>query len=216
MIYFYYGTDIDKARRKSSELIESLRKKKADAGFFKIDTENFNINLIKEYIGGQGLFSAKYIILLDKVCEKKENKELFLDLIKEIAKSDNIFIILENKLDKVTAVKIEKNSEKFIKFDLSEKKEKVEYNAFALADAFARKDKKESWLLYRKAIESGEAVEALHGMLFWKIKTIILNPNSNWKKEELIKSLDELITIYHESRRGNGELETKLESFLLK
>ena len=216
MIYFYHGTDTDKARTKAHELIDSLRKKKPDASFFKLDTEHFDISKLEEYIGGQGLFSNKYIVLLDRLCEDKEVKEAFIEKLKEIKESENIFILLEGKIDKATATKIEKKAEKTAVFDIAEKKEKEVYNAFALADAFGRKDKKNAWVLYRTAIEKGEAPEALHGMLFWKIKTLILSGNAyGWKEEELLKVLDELVTVYHDARRGRHELETGLEALLL-
>ena len=67
-------------------------------------------------------------------------------------------------------------------------------------------------MLYRKAIDKGEAPEALHGMLFWKVKSIILAGDKN---KELLILLDKLITVYHEARRGNGELETGVERFIL-
>ena len=213
MIYFYYGTDIERGVAKAHELIDSLRKKKPDASFFKIDSENFNDAMLEEYIGGQGLFSNKYIVFLDRLCEKKEIKERLIDNLKEIAESENIFIILEGKLDKATATKIEKKSEKMVKFYLAEKEEKESYNAFALADAFGRRNKKEAWVLYRKAIDKGEAPEALHGMLFWKVKTMILNNQGD--NDELLKLADKLVTIYHDSRRGEYELETRLEAFIL-
>lgn len=216
MLYFFYGTDIDKARAKSHDLIDSLRKKKPDASFFIINSENFNKSIIQEYIGGQGLFSNKYIILLDRVCEKKDIKDELIDLIKDISESENIFVILESKLDKATATKIEKKSDKFLKFDSTEKVVKSEFNAFGLADAFASKNRRDAWILYRRSIDGGEAPEALHGMIFWKLKTLLLSGgNSNWKKEDLIISLEKLIDMYHLSRRGEGELETSLEMFIL-
>jgi DNA polymerase III delta subunit len=216
MIYFFHGTDIDKARSKAHDLANSLRKKKPEASYFVLDVDNFDVNTVEEYVGGQGLFSAKYIVFVDRLSEDKEIKEQFLDLIKNIAESENIFIILEGKLDKASSTKIEKKSEKFFKTDLLEKVAKQEYNAFALADAFGKRNKKETWVLYRTAIDNGEAPEALHGMLFWKIKSIFLaGGDYNWKKEELLKIMDELITIYHEVRRGKFELETGLEAFIL-
>ena len=216
MIYFYYGTDTDKARKKSSELIDSLRKKKPDAGFFKMDSEHFDLAKLEEYIGGQGLFSNKYIVFLDRLCGDKEIKEEFLGKLKEISESENIFIILEGKIDKATSTKIEKKTEKTIKFDLEEKSEKPAYNAFALADAFGNKNRKEAWILYRKAIDKGEAPEALHGMIFWKVKSMILaGYGGAWKNEELLETLDRLVDVYHEARRGKHELETGLEAFLL-
>ncbi len=216
MLYFFYGTDIDKARSKSHDLTNSLRKKKPDASFFTLNSENFNNNTLQEYIGSQGLFSNKYIIFLDRICENKEAKEKFLESIKQIYESENIFVLLEGKLDKATATKIEKKSEKFLKFDLLEKAPKKEFNAFGLADAYANRNKKDAWILYRQAINNGEAPEALHGMIFWKIKTILLSGvNSYWKKEELIFALEKLIDIYHEARRGQVELENSLEIFIL-
>lgn len=213
MIYFLHGTDIDKARAKAHELTDSLQKKKPDASFFVMDSENFNVPILEEYIGGQGLFSNKYIVFLDRLCEKKEVKAEFLEKIKEISESENIFIILEGKIDKATVTKIEKKSEKTQEFELAEKKPKEFYNAFALADAFAQGNKKEAWMLYRKAIDRGEAPEALHGMLFWKIKSMILNKQGDTGL--LLASVDKLITIYHDSRRGEYELETALEAFIL-
>ncbi len=217
MIYFYYGTDINKGREKSNELLLSLQKKKPDASLFRINTENFDAVSLQEYIGGQGLFSNKYVVFLDRLSEKKEIKEEFTDRLKEISESENIFIILEGKLDKTTATKIEKKSEKTVKFELAEKPEKEDYSAFALADAFGKRNKKEAWVLYRKAIDKGEAPEALHGMIFWKVKSLLLVGMSyNWKEDELKKCMDDLISIYHDSRRGMHELETGLEVFLLK
>lgn len=223
MIYFYHGTDTEKARVKSRELIDSLRKKKPDASFFKIDSDNFLMSILDEYIGGQGLFVNKNIILLDRLCEKKEIKEQFLEKIKEIAESQNIFIILEGKIDKATAVKIEKKSEKFIKFDLDEKaltekenKKNDELNIFEIANALARRNKKEIWVLYRQLIDSGKVAEEIHGVLFWKAKTMLLAGGTyNWKDRELLKFIDELVTVYHEARRGRHELETGLEALIL-
>ncbi len=75
MIYFFYGTDSDKARGKAHDLIASLTKKKPDASFIKIDAENFSQNILDQYIGGQGLFVSKSIVFLDRLCEKKDIKE---------------------------------------------------------------------------------------------------------------------------------------------
>lgn len=216
MIYFYYGTDINKARIKAHELVDSLLKKKPDASFFKMDTENFNTSQLQEYIGGMGLFSNKYIVFLDRLSEKKDIKDEFLDKIKEISESENIFIVLEGKLDKATTTKIEKKSEKFVSFVLEEVVAKPVYNAFALADAFAKKDKKQVWLLYRKSIDAGEAPEALHGMIFWKVKSMLLSGfGGAWKQDELLKTAEDLVILYHDARRGKHELETGLEAYLL-
>jgi DNA polymerase III delta subunit len=209
MIYFFHGTHTDKARTKAHELVASLQKKKPDASFFKIDSETFNTPQLEEYIGGMGLFSNKYIVFLDRLSEKKNVKDELIDKLKEIGESENIFIILEGKLDKATLTKIEKKAEKTLHFELLEEAPKPTYNAFALADAFARGNKKEAWMLYRKSIDMGEAPEALHGMIFWKAKTLAL------AGQDMGKTLEDLVVLYHDARRGKHDLETGLEAFLL-
>lgn len=217
MIYFYHGTDTEKVRVKANELFNSLKNKKPNASFFRIDSENFNINLIDEYISSQGLFSNKYVIYLDRLCEKKDIKEILLKKIKEIKESENIFIIVENKLDKISINKIEKNSEKTISFDLKEKDNSLkEVNIFDIADFFAKKKKKEMWVFYRELIDMGKTPEEIEGIIFWKIKTMIIYNNfSNWKETDIYNFMDSLITMYHDSRREKIELETGLESLIL-
>jgi DNA polymerase III delta subunit len=215
MIYFLHGTDVDKARVKAHDLVHSLLKKKPDASFFKMNVENWSIAQLQEYAGGQGLFENKYIIFLDRLCEDKKIKDNFIDFIKVLAESQNIFIILEGKLDKATSGKIEKKAEKTQEFLLPEKK-KEDYNAFSFANAVGNRDKKNAWILYRKAIDKGEAPEALHGMMFWKVKSMMMGGFGNaYSKDELHSLADRLITTYHDSRRGVHELETGVEALIL-
>jgi len=215
MIYFLHGTDIEKGRAKAQELVNSLLKKKPDASFFKMSAENFDFARLQEYAAGQGLFESKYIIFLDRLCEDKKIKDDYISYAPDLAESANIFIILEGKLDKATSGKIEKKAEKTQEFVLPEKK-KEEYNAFALADAVAKRDRKAAWILYRKAIGKGEAPEALHGMMFWKVKTMLMNSYPGpYDKEELHALAEKCVTVYHEARRGRHELETAMESLLL-
>lgn len=217
MIYFFHGTDIDKIKEKANGLVSSLLKKKPDASFFKIDTDNFDKTKFEEYIGGQGLFVNKYIVLADRLCSDKEIKEILIDNLKEIKESGNIFIIIESKLDKSTLTKIEKKSEKTLTFEIEKEiKQGQEDNVFEIANMFGRKDKKGVWIWYRKLIDKGIAPEEIHGIIFWKIKTMILSGGNNlWKEKELYFILDKMIEIYHEARRGKYELEIGLEELLI-
>ena len=223
MIYFFHGTDTEKARVKANELADSLHKKKPDASFYKISTENFDSTTLQEYIGGQGLFSNKYIVLLDRLCEEKEVKDQFITSLKEIKESENIFIICEGKIDKTTATKIEKNAEKTATFDLSEKEEREikakkeeGLNIFEIANALGEKNKKHLWIIYRQLMEEGKVAEEIYGVLFWKAKTMLLaGGNHTWGSDELSKLIEDLITVYHEARRGAHELETRLEALLI-
>ena len=121
MIYFYYGTDIDSARKKANVTIDSLLAKKPDATLIKMAQEDLQEGRITELAGGQALFSEKYIVFFYKTFENKENKEIILKHIKEIGTSENIFIFVEGKMDKAGLAKIEKSAEKVQEFVKPEK-----------------------------------------------------------------------------------------------
>ena len=67
MLYAFYGTDIAKSVEKAHKLVDSLRAKKQDASFVTVTGENWSPSVIAEHVGGQGLFSNKYIVFLDRV-----------------------------------------------------------------------------------------------------------------------------------------------------
>lgn len=237
MIIFIHGEDKDKSRKKAHELIDNLRKKKPDASFFKINSENWSGEAISEYALGQGLFSNKYIVFLDMVCENKDLKDSFMDKLDEMKDSENVFIILEGKLDKASTTKIEKRSDKVQLFEIAEKPyKKEEFNIFSLGDALGNRDKKNLWMLYRMAINHGKVPEEIAGTLFWQLKSIMIAGKSkdasssglspfvynksknylkNFKDDEIYKIIESLISISHDSRRGIGEMETSLERWIL-
>lgn len=217
MIYFLHGTDKDKARQKAHELYESLLKKKPDASLFKMDSEKWDTCDFDEKIEGQGLFENKFIVFLDTVFQNKEAKEFIVKKIKEIGESENVFIFLEGKVDKATLTKLEKNATKIQAFDEKEKTQKVEFNIFSLTDAFARRDKKSLWILFVKAKADDKAAEEIHGVLFWKLKQMLLNPmlGKNFTLTEMKVLSSKMVEMYHEAHRGKYELDSALEQMIL-
>lgn len=195
MLYFLYGENRDKARAKAHELLESLSKKRPDAEIFKIDSTNFDSAQIEELVGGQGLFSNKYLVFLDTLFDNEEAKEKILKFHKEIGASENVFIWLEVKVDKATLTKIEKSAERVQKFESDEEKSRKfsvapgqyfklkDFNIFSLTDALGKRDRKELWVLYREAVEREIPNEEVHGILFWQIKSMILAENSKTAKD---------------------------------
>ncbi len=184
MIYFYYGTDSEKARKKAQVSVDALVAKKPDASLVKISDEEIAEEKIQELVSGQGLFENKYIIFFKKSFENKENKEKILKYIKEIGKSENIFIFAEGKMDKASLAKIEKNSAKVENFEKAEKKiltkkeklasigEKVDF--FEFTDAFGARNKKGLWVLYQDALKEQVPSEEIHGMFFWQMKSMMM------------------------------------------
>ena len=245
MIYFYYGTDVESARKKAKVTIDSLLAKKPDATLVKIGEEDLEEGRIIELVLGQALFSEKYIVHFSKTFENKENKELILKNLKEIAKSENIFIFTEGKMDKAALIKIEKNAEKVEEFVKPEKtltkKEKIyasgeKVDFFEFTDALGRRDKKGLWVLYQDALAEQVPSEEIHGMFFWETKSLLLAKKyttadeagmkpypfqkarehaRNYKDGELETILENLVAMYHEAHRGNIDFPVALEKFIL-
>jgi len=239
MIYFLYGSDNKKAREKAHEIEASLLKKKPDAALFRVTTENWDENWLTDLIEGQGLFTPKYIVILDRLFENKEIKEYVVKNLKEIQGSEHVFIFIEGEMDKTTLGKIEKKSEKIQEFDDSRpfpKKEDKKFNVFSLTDALAARDKKKLWILFQEAKRKGSVAEEIHGILWFQIKAMMLadegksatdtglNPfvfnksksaAKNFKPHELEDMASNFIKMYHDSHRGLHDFDIELEKFIL-
>ena len=183
MIYFYFGSDFDNARKKAKVTVDSLLSKKPDATLIKIGDEDIKEDRIAELVGGQALFSSKYIVYFYKTFDNKKNREIILKSIKEISKSDNIFIFAEGKLDAGAVTKIGKSAEKIQEFTKPEKtlnkKEKLaligeKIDFFEFADALGRRDKRGLWVLYQDALAEQVPAEEVHGIFFWQVKSMLL------------------------------------------
>lgn len=226
MLYLLHGSDTDAARAKANALLESLRAKKPDAGVFVMDDESFDAASFHELLGGQGLFERRSIVLLRRVFANKEAMEIILGKLPEVQKSENIFIIFEGKLLGETSDKFKQFSEKSQEFKLEgvQLKAKEKFNVFSLADALGRRDRKSLWVLYQKALRRGASPEEVNGILFWKVKELILaspvrsrasNGASSFSSEELRSLASRLVSLYHDSHRGLIDFETGLERFVL-
>jgi len=207
--------------------------------FFKIDSENFGEVRFDELVLGQGLFEQKYIIAVDGVFEKKDAKDLIFEKLEEIGRSDNIFIFIENKIGKADISKIKKHAEKVLEFEKSVPNPKEErFNVFSLTDAIGRRDRKSAWVIFQETVLSGLSPEELHGTIFWQIKNILLVKRSgeisastlgmkpfvfnktasfakNFSESELKKMISEIVSMYHNARKGGVPIEAGIERFIL-
>lgn len=234
MIYLFLG-QYKKASQKAAGLVEALIKKQPDATVLKFNVENFAPRNISDLIATQGLFFSKNVIVLSKIFDETENKEAMVKSLAEIQASQNIFIFIEESLDKKSLEKFEKFSEKIQEVKGEEKKAAVPFNMFSLTDALGRRDKKNLWLLYREALKNG-AAEEVYGILWWQLKTLLIVKRAkntadsglkpfvfskasdflrNFKDGEIEKKAFDLVKIYHNSRRQSAEMEISLEKWIL-
>lgn len=236
MFYFLYGTDNLKSRQKLHDLLDLAKKKRPDAEVFKITTENWSEGQLDELLVSQGLFSQKYTVVLDNLFEKKDMKEFVLDRLEKLKESEQIFLILENKVDAASLKKIEKHSEKTQEFNLPETNKKDGANIFSVADGLLLKDKKGLWISYLKMLKENFAPEELHGIFFWQVKNMIIASRAisakdsglspfvyskalsgarNYKTEELLKMSDDLVQMTTRVRSGLGDLDIMMEKWIL-
>lgn len=236
MLYFLYGTDTIQAIDKSKTMVDAMLAKKPDASHFRLTTENWSVSQLQELLGSQGLFENKYIVVLSRLLDETEIKNDLLEYVQEMQDSENIFIWTEGALDTKTSKKIADIAEKIQEFKEKEEKQTVRFNTFALADALGSRDKKKLWTLYREALRE-IAVEEIHGVLVWQLKTLALASRSSsatdaglkpfvfskaqrflqkFKPGEIQIMLSSLISISHDARRGLSDFEISLERFILR
>lgn len=236
MLYIFHGSNIDESRKKAQNLVASLRAKKPDAAYDEVNADNWNIATMEAHIGGQGLFSSKYIIFLNKITENAEAAEAIKDFITAMQESANIFIIFEGKLNADLKKVLLKNAEKAIESELATKLAKKEFNIFALGDALGSRDAVRSWFIYREAVANGNEPEGVVGTLFWQVKAVLLAYNAksaaeaglnpfvyskaksyakNYSRAEMQKLAHDLVTLYHDGHRGLVDLELGVERWLL-
>src|SRR3990167_6631096 len=209
MLYLIYGTDTHKSRKKLHELLEQAKKRRPNAELFKINNENWNSAKFEELLVSQGLFEQKYTVVLDNLFEKKDSKDFILDKIKEMAESEQVFLMLEGAVDSTN---------------------------FSITGGLTERNKKNLWVDFISFLLKGVGLEEIHGIFFGQVKNMLLaslegsqketglspfvyknalKGARNYKTEELKNMSSELVDMTHKVRTGKGELGVMLEKWVL-
>jgi hypothetical protein len=204
MIYILVGDDIKNKNIYIKNLIRECES-------FFVFSNDFNKNLIINYSSNINLFGATPAVILENIISEKGdiflNKEL--DILKE---SKTLFLFIEDKMLAASQKKYKKYGE-IITFE--NKKINQKFNTFAITDAFANKNKIATWTIYNESILQGIEPEAIAGLLFWKIKNMILTGSKIFNKNELKSQSSQIISIYHKAHKGELDFSTSLERFIL-
>ncbi len=207
MIYLLYGNDLKQKRAKAEMLSKG-------ASVVTVIARQLNKDILISYAAHVSLFGDSYVILLPGAITEAE--EVFSKtILTTCAESKTIFIFIEDTLLATKVKEYQKYITEAIKCEAPSEKI-VKTNPFVLTDFFAQKDKINAWATYLLLIEKGESPEALAGMLFWKIKTIITkNERSNFSKKELTHASWKLVALYHAGHEGVGDMKIGLEQYIL-
>lgn len=206
MLYILVGNDINKKK----SFVKEINKNKE---IIFVSNDKLSKEVVLNYAQSVSLFGSSQMILIDNLITSKEisfSKEE-LDLIKN---SGTIFVFLEDKILSVDKTKYSKFAE-IKSFDKKEEKIIPKIDVFAITNAFERKDKIKTWFLYRQAIDGGIEPEAISGVIFWKIKMMILNKGRFFKEEELKNQASEIVSLHHRAHRGEVDFVIGLEQFIL-
>lgn len=235
MLYVFFGTNITKVSDQASRLVSSLLKKKPDAQVFSFEGGAILESDIDALIEAQGLFVERHIVVIKRPFVVAESRDVVLARLEQFATTQNIFIIIEDKLLAEHKKAFTKHAEK-IEEHVEVEKAKKPFNVFALADALGAKNKQALWVGYMGALRAGLEVESVHGTLHWAVKAMLSasgagspeeagqKPYSyntykryahNYSPEELVSLSRDLITLYHDARRGKHDLKVALERWIL-
>ncbi len=209
MMYFYLGTDREKARAKMNAAVAKAGK---GAEVVRI-SDTHTVHDLHAALRGGGMFGGKRVLVFEGVCANPELVETFLNSLEKLAASEDAVFIYEEKPLAELRRKLEKQAETVEKFDAPKKERDA--SIFKVADALRAADKKALWVTYMKEIAKGSAPEAVHGILFWAAKDMLLKagtPAVRARASHLVATLAELP---HEARRRGEDVEYALERFVL-
>ena len=206
MIYIFCGND----SKKINLNINKLTNKKE---VILLSSSSVSKEILINYASSTSLFGDVPVIVVENLLNKNEFSfsKIDLSILKE---SPTIFIFKEDKL-LIADEKKYKNYANIERFEIKEIKKSPTINSFAIVDAFAKKDKVGTWILYRQAIDGGLEPEAISGLLFWKIKTMILNGTKIFSTKELQNQSKNIVSLYHRAHKGDTDFIIGLEQFIL-
>lgn len=212
MIYLFTGDDAKKKFQAYEKFVNTLSGKME---VFTFSRNNFDINQIEGFYAGAGLFFSECAVVFQHILEREENVDMILKKLPTMSTSSNTFVFLESKLNKPVLDAFKKSKAEINLFVLSkEKKEK--FNNFLLANALGNKDKLSLWIYFRQAMDLGVGMEELIGVLFWKVKDMILKKNfSKFKEEDLQNIASRLSVLLPEARKKGLDDQAAFEQFIL-
>ncbi len=206
MIYILAGND----SKNRSKYIKDLTK---GAESIFLTQSNISKQLLNSYAMNNPLFGNHPAIIIENI-NKLNDLNLPSKFFSNLKESKTMFIFLEDKL----LVADERKYKKFAKIEKFVDKtiKKISNNnLFDITDAFANKNKIKTWVLFREAIERGVSPESISGILFWKIKTMILNKSKFFDLKKLKDQSSSIVSLHHKAHRGEVDFIIGLEQFIL-
>ena len=174
MIIFLYGTDVQKIQLKTNAILDSLRKKKPNASFVRIDDEQA-VESIDATLSGSGLFESNYIVLMRNVTRDKDVWKEVSKKIKALQQSSHAYIWIEESEENASIKKIKEAAEKSEEHILKIAKDE-QVQVFVFLDLFFARNAKDSWVWYQN--NKDVDLSQILNLIMWQIKSVVVADNS--------------------------------------
>lgn len=207
MLYVFIGAEARKAA------LAQVKKMNTMAPIERVFGDSADPDVVRGSVGSS-LFGEERVVFFEGVYSQTTLKEVLLGVAETLKHSADHFFIIEEKLLAADKKRIAAHAHEMREATAQSAKPRGFANNFAFADYFARHDKARAWVAYRRAIAEGESAEALHGILFWKVKDQLLKGVRD-PKRDLKKTLTTLTVLPQKARERGGDVEHALELFLL-
>ncbi len=214
MIFLFTGDDVKNKRTSIDRFLQSFSKNE----ILSINRNNFNKTQIESLYSGASLFSPKHVVVFDNIFEYEDNRDFVFEKLELMSESESLFIFLEGKLNKTILDIFRKIRSKKVEINIFElpKEKKERFDNFLVANAFGQKDKLNMWIYFRQAIDLGVGMEEIVGVLFWKIKDMLIKRNfSKFSEVELKGFVSRLSYLLPEARKSGRDAESAFEQFIL-
>ena len=217
MLYLFYGSDSEKARRKAFEWVAAARKKEPNLAYMRLAREDLSEGALLEAATANSLFAKRTLTLIDDPYqESEEETEAVLDdYIDILANSENVIVILAPKLLATKAKKLGAKAKLEYRFDKAATREDARGFNANLVNALESRSCERLWLEITRAQRAGDAPEMLHGLLHWKARDLMEKGSRVWTAQESRQLSLSLISLLQDSRRGGLSLSESLERFAL-
>lgn len=228
MLYVFYGTDRTAVRDAALRESEAL-----GISPTIIEDITYVSGSVASAVGASSLFGGTECYILDTPSGDEDFESEVTGSLKELAASENVFIVLEGALLADAKKKYIKHANKVEEFTATKAER---FNSFAIAEALAKKDKKNMWVLLNEAQAAGLRNEEIIGMLWWQLKALRLakltrTPEeagmkdypykkskqalSNFKDGEVEQLSRSLLELYHLGHQGKRDMDMALEEWVL-
>lgn len=204
-----------------------------DVSYDAYDHESLDYEKITSLIAGDNLFQEKHTIVIYGLWNDAEGVDFFSEYVGHMATCEHrIFLVEEKLLAAQKKICKEHNIPTHEYKNISKKNEG--FDMFRLAEAYARKDKKNLWIVFHEAQSAAKDEMDIFNMLWWQVKNLALvkksktNPGlhpfvyqktqsavQKFTEEEIDTIMHDFVSMYHEARMSKQKLIDALEQHII-